>query len=227
MLSFWAQVPVRFPHVSIDEHVVMPNHVHLEWAIKTAQAGKHVLCEKPLTINAAETQEMLDAVAKTDVLLMEAFMYRCHPQTHKLVELVRDGTIGEVLIAKHVNSQKRANIGHVAPSEPPKHLDYDLWVGPAEWREYQSNYLHYHWHWFYNFGTGDIGNDGVHDVDYARWGLGVETLPSRISAMDLSSRKKATSSSRHGRSSLSSASCSRLRAPCKSPDSCRWAANSQ
>jgi predicted dehydrogenase len=77
-------------------YIALPNHVHLEWAIKTAQAGKHVLCEKPLTINAAETQEMLDAVAKTDVLLMEAFMYRCHPQTFKLVELIRDGAIGEV-----------------------------------------------------------------------------------------------------------------------------------
>jgi len=77
-------------------YIALPNHRHLEWAIKSAQAGKHVLCEKPLTVNAAETQEMLDAVAQTDVLLMEAFMYRCHPQTSKLVDLIRDGAIGEV-----------------------------------------------------------------------------------------------------------------------------------
>ena len=77
-------------------YIALPNHVHLKWAAKTAQAGKHVLCEKPLTVNAAQTQELLDAVAQTDVLLMEAFMYRCHPQTTRLVELIRDGAIGEV-----------------------------------------------------------------------------------------------------------------------------------
>jgi predicted dehydrogenase len=77
-------------------YIALPNHVHLEWAVKSAQAAKHVLCEKPLTINAAETEEMLAAVGQTDVLLMEAFMYRCHPQTAKLVGLIRDGAIGEV-----------------------------------------------------------------------------------------------------------------------------------
>ena len=94
--------------------------------------------------------------------------------------MLREGVIGDVLIAKHINSQKRSNIGHRRPSMAPDHIDYDLWVGPAEWRPYQSNYVHYHWHWFYNFGTGDIGNDGVHGIDVARWGLGVETHPSFV-----------------------------------------------
>ena len=76
----------------------LPNHLHLEWTIKAARAGKHMLCEKPLTVNAAETELALAAVREAHVFLMEAFMYRCHPQTHKLVQLIRDGAIGEVRV---------------------------------------------------------------------------------------------------------------------------------
>jgi predicted dehydrogenase len=76
----------------------LPNHMHLEWTLAAARAGKHILCEKPLTINAAETEQMLSAIKEADVFLMEAFMYRCHPQMTKLVELIRDGTIGEVRV---------------------------------------------------------------------------------------------------------------------------------
>ena len=83
-------------------YVSLPNHMHLEWTAKCAEAGKHVLCEKPLTLNAPEAEDMLRSVGQHDVFLMEAFMYRCHPQTTKLVELVRAGTVGEVrLIQAH------------------------------------------------------------------------------------------------------------------------------
>jgi predicted dehydrogenase len=76
----------------------LPNHLHLAWTIQAARAGKHVLCEKPLTVNAAEAEQMLAVVGAADVFLMEAFMYRCHPQTDKLIELIRDGAIGEVRV---------------------------------------------------------------------------------------------------------------------------------
>ncbi|NCO37597.1 MAG: gfo/Idh/MocA family oxidoreductase [Armatimonadetes bacterium CG_4_10_14_3_um_filter_66_18] len=76
----------------------LPNHLHLEWTTKCAEAGKHVLCEKPLTVNHAEAMRMVDAAKASDVFLMEAFMYRCHPQTAKLVELIRDGAVGEVRV---------------------------------------------------------------------------------------------------------------------------------
>jgi predicted dehydrogenase len=79
-------------------YIALPNHVHLEWAVKTAQAGKAVLCEKPLTVNAAEAEQLFAAVEDTGVFFMEAFMYRCHPQTARLVELIRDGAIGEVRV---------------------------------------------------------------------------------------------------------------------------------
>jgi len=74
----------------------LPNNLHLEWTVKAARAGKHILCEKPLAVNAGEAEQMIAAIKETDVFLMEAFMYRCHPQTTKLIELIRDGAIGDV-----------------------------------------------------------------------------------------------------------------------------------
>jgi predicted dehydrogenase len=86
-------------------------------------------------------------------------------------------------VAKAWNSQRRGTIGKQKPSDPPPHLDYELWLGPVTPRPYQSNFLHGVWRWWYDFGCGDIGNDGVHDIDIARWGLGVQTHPTRIAAL--------------------------------------------
>ena len=77
----------------------------------------------------------------------------------------------------------RKDIGHLKPSAPPAGVDYDTWVGPAEWMPFQANRFHYDWHWWYNFGCGDLGNDGIHEFDYALWGLGVDTHPSMVSAV--------------------------------------------
>jgi predicted dehydrogenase len=156
------------------------DHWHAPAAILACKAGKHVYVEKPCSHNVREGRLMVEAARKHNRVMQHGTQSRSSPSRQKAVEILRSGAIGEVLIAKHVNSQRRANIGHRSPSEPPPHLDYDLWVGPAEWRPYQSNFVHYHWHWFFNFGTGDIGNDGVHGIDVARWGLGVETHPSFV-----------------------------------------------
>ncbi len=86
-------------------------------------------------------------------------------------------------MAKGWNIQRRNNIGHADPLSPPAGVDYDTWVGPAEMMPYQSNRFHYNWHWWHNFGTGDIGNDGAHEMDMARWGLGVKGLPSSVMAV--------------------------------------------
>ena len=76
-----------------------------------------------------------------------------------------------------------SNIGKVKPSDPPANVKYDDWVGPAPFVPFQTNRLHSSWRWFYNFGTGDMGNDGVHDIDVGRWGLGVDTHPTTITAL--------------------------------------------
>jgi predicted dehydrogenase len=79
-------------------YIATPHPMHAEWAVKAAHAGKHILCEKPLTVNEAQARQVIDAARQNDVFLMEAFMYRCHPQTHKLIELIRGGIIGEVRV---------------------------------------------------------------------------------------------------------------------------------
>ena len=94
--------------------------------------------------------------------------------------MLHDGIIGDVLIAKAWNIQRRSNIGHMQPSSPPDKFDYDLWTGPALEMPFQKNRHHYTWHWWYNYGTGDLGNDGVHEFDMARWGLGVDSHPSNV-----------------------------------------------
>ena len=97
--------------------------------------------------------------------------------------MLRDGIIGDVLVCKAWNIQRRRNIGHAQPSDPPAHVDYDTWIGPAEQVPFQPNRFHYDWHWWHNFGTGDIGNDGTHEIDIARWGLSAQGLPSTASAI--------------------------------------------
>jgi predicted dehydrogenase len=108
---------------------------------------------------------------------------RSTEHVRRAMELLHNGAIGEVLVSKAWNSQLRSNIGHSKPSDPPPHLDFDLWLGPAPAVPYRANLLHAVWRWWYAFGTGDMGNDGVHDLDIARWGLGVEKHPNKIAAL--------------------------------------------
>jgi predicted dehydrogenase len=130
-----------------------------------------------------EGRLMVEAARKNNRIVQVGTQSRSSEHIMRAMQLVREGAIGEVLVSKAWNSQLRGNIGRAKPSEPPKNLDYDLWTGPAPMRPYQSNLLHGSWRWFHAYGTGDMGNDGVHDIDIARWGLGVETHPTTIAAM--------------------------------------------
>lgn len=126
---------------------------------------------------------MIEAARKNKVVMQVGTQTRSTAHAIKAMQKLKTGVIGEILVAKAWNSQRRGSIGKQKPSEPPPHLDYDTWVGPATFVPYQSNFLHGVWRWWYHFGCGDIGNDGVHDIDVARWGLGVETHPTRIAAI--------------------------------------------
>lgn len=160
--------------------VATPDHWHTPAAILACDAGKHVYVEKPCSHNVREGRLLVEAAARNNRLVQHGTQSRSIPQLAEAFQKLSEGAIGRVLAAKTINSQLRANIGRTSPSTPPESLDYDLWVGPAPMVGYQPNLLPYHWHWFYPFGTGDIGNDGVHHLDVARWGLGVESHPSRI-----------------------------------------------
>lgn len=169
---------------SVDAVVVStPDHWHAPAAIMACDAGKHVYVEKPCSHNLIEGRLLVDAARRNQVVVQHGTQSRTNPFIVNAIQLLREGAIGEVLMAKAWNVQRRKNIGHHSPSTPPATLDYDTWVGPAEMVPYQTNRLHYNWHWWYNFGTGDIGNDGAHELDIARWGLGVTGLPSSVSAM--------------------------------------------
>jgi predicted dehydrogenase len=169
---------------SVDAVIIAtPDHWHAPAAILALDAGKHVYVEKPCSHNFRESQLLLDAAARSERVVKHCTQQRSAPRMLEAVKMLRDGVIGDVLIAKAWNVQLRPNIGHSQPAEPPSSLDYDLWVGPAEYMPFQANRLHYDWHWWYPFGTGDVGNDGAHEIDLARWGLGVDTLPTDIAAV--------------------------------------------
>jgi hypothetical protein len=96
------------------------------------------------------------------------------------MQLLRDGVIGDVYMAKGLCFKARDSIGRKTNSPVPKGVHYDLWLGPAPWRPFNENRFHYNWHWFWDYGCGDIGNQGVHEMDTARWGLGKNTHPKKI-----------------------------------------------
>lgn len=168
---------------SIDAVVIAtPDHWHTPAALLALQAGKHVYVEKPCSHNFRESQLLLAAARDSKLVVQHGTQQRSSPRTREAMAMLREGVIGRVLIAKAWNVQFRPNIGHVQPSSAPTTVDYDLWVGPAGFLPFQANRFHYNWHWWYPFGTGDIGNDGAHETDMARWGLGVDTLPSKVVA---------------------------------------------
>lgn len=162
--------------------VATPDHWHAPAALLALAAGKHVYVEKPCSHNLREGRWLVEAARRTGLVVQTGTQSRSGLHVKRAMELLRDGAIGEVLVSKAWNSQRRRDIGREQPSAPPPELDYDLWLGPAPEVPYQANRLHYGWHWFYAFGTGDFGNDGVHDVDLARAGLGMETQPARVMA---------------------------------------------
>ncbi len=163
--------------------VATPDHWHAPAAIMACEAGKHVYVEKPCSHNLHEGRLLVEAARRNNVVVQHGTQSRTSPLVVGAIQMLRDGAIGDVLMSKGWNVQRRVNIGHAKPSSPPNGVDYDTWVGPAEFVPFQSNRFHYNWHWWHNFGTGDIGNDGAHEIDIARWGLGVEGLPSSASAI--------------------------------------------
>ena len=157
-----------------------PDHWHAPGAILAADAGKHVYVEKPCSHNVREGRLMIEAAKRNKVVMQVGTQSRSTAHIQQVVDKLRNGIIGEVLAAKAWNSQLRANQGKEADSEPPPQLDYEQWLGPVPKVPFKKTYHPAHWRWFHHFGAGDFGNDGVHDIDIARWVLGVEQHPNRI-----------------------------------------------
>ncbi len=163
--------------------IATPDHWHAPAAILAADAGKHVYVEKPCSHNLREGRLMIEAARRNKIVMQVGTQSRSTAHVMQAIKRLQEGAIGTVLAAKAWNSQLRGNIGRAKPSAPPPQLDYDLWLGPAPYVPYQRNLLPGIWRWWYAFGVGDIGNDGVHDIDLARWGLGATGHPSTVTAL--------------------------------------------
>jgi predicted dehydrogenase len=159
--------------------VVTPNHWHALASIWAMQAGKHVSVEKPCCHNFFEGQKLVEAAEKYKVIVQDGAEQRSNPCARSMAEYLHKGNLGEVYMAKGLCYKWRDTIGKTPDESAPPGVDYDLWLGPAPKRPYSKNRFHYNWHWNWDYGNGDIGNQGVHEMDIARWGLNV-TLPVKI-----------------------------------------------
>lgn len=168
---------------SVDAVIVAtPDHWHALAAILACDAGKHVYVEKPISHNIREGRLLVAASERNKTLVQHGTQCRSTSMMIEAVKALREGIIGDVLVAKAWNIQRRSPLPAGQDTAPPAGFDYDSWVGPATMIPYRTNRVHQRWTMWYHFGVGEAGNDGVHDIDYARWGLGVETHPTKISA---------------------------------------------
>jgi predicted dehydrogenase len=162
--------------------IATPNHWHSLMGIWGCQAGKDIYVEKPCSHAWWEGRQLVEAARKYDRIAMHGTQGRAAEGYLEGVRKLREGVIGEVYMARGLCFKRRDTIG-VAPVEPvPAGVHYDLWTGPAPLKPFTRNRFHYNWHWIWDTGNGDLGNQGVHEVDLARWGLGVK-LPNKVSAV--------------------------------------------
>ena len=163
--------------------IATPDHWHAPAAILGCAAGKHVYVEKPCSHNAREGELLIQAARKYRRVVQHGTQRRSWPSHIEAIQALREGAIGKVLSAQaYYLFSDRPTIGHGKVAPVPEHLDWSLWQGPAPEREYRDNVVHYNWHWFWHWGTSELGNNGVHVIDVARWGLGAET-PVQVSSM--------------------------------------------
>ena len=160
--------------------ITTPNHWHALSTIWACQAGKDVYVEKPASHNIFEGRQMVAAARKYNRIVQVGSQSRSIAHKMRAVQLLRDGVIGQVYHARGLCYRRRFSIGHT-PEEPvPAGLDWDRFLGPAQYRPYSKNRFAYNWHWFWDTGNGDIGNQGIHEMDICLWGLGRGGWPQSV-----------------------------------------------
>ena len=171
--------------------IAIPHHWHSLAAIWACQAGKDVYVEKPCSHNIFEGRQLVEAANKYGRVVQHGTQIRSSEGIQEAIRKLREGVIGDVYMARGLCYRWRGSIGKGQAVDPPATLNWDLWQGPAQERQYRDYvpkngdygvYVHYNWHWCWDYGNGDIGNQGVHQMDVARWGLGVD-LPSKVTSM--------------------------------------------
>jgi len=168
---------------SIDAiSIATPNHSHTLQTIWACQAGKDVYVEKPCSHNMFEAKQIVAAARKYNRMVQQGSQSRSSVALREAVQKMNEGVIGDVYLSRGLCYKWRNTIGHTPVSDVPAGVDYDLWLGPAPKTPFTKNHFHYNWHWFWAYGNGDLGNQGIHEVDIARWGLGVK-FPTKASAI--------------------------------------------
>ena len=160
--------------------IATPNHWHSLATIWACQAGKDVYVEKPISHNVLEGRKAVEASRKYNKVVAAGTQCRSQKGIQDAIAFLRAGKIGQVYMAKGLCYKPRASIGQKPEGPVPEGLDYDLWTGPAELKPFNPNRLHYNWHWVWNTGNGDLGNQGIHQMDLARWGLGKSEFPRTV-----------------------------------------------
>jgi predicted dehydrogenase len=185
--------------------IATPNHWHALATIRALQAGKHVYVEKPSSHTVWEGRKMVEAAARYNKVVQVGTMNRSRPAVRDAIKFIQEGGIGKVYMARGLCYKRRASIGKypdgpMGPGETYKlnvessaaepaydeqylsKVDYDMWLGPAAKRPFNRNRFHYNWHWHWDYGNGDSGNQGPHQFDIARWGIGKQEHPRKVSS---------------------------------------------
>ena len=160
--------------------IVTPNHWHALMGIWACQAGKDVYVEKPCSHNIFEGRKLVEAARKYGRIVQHGTQRRSDPQWIRLTNDVRNGKYGKLLVSYGYASRSRRSIGIKEPQEPPRELDFDSWLGPAPVQPFRTNLAHYNWHWAWDFGNGEIGNMGSHQLDVCRWAMPVGASPKSV-----------------------------------------------
>jgi predicted dehydrogenase len=160
--------------------IATPNHWHSLLGVWACQAGKDVYVEKPVSHNIWEGRQFVRAARKYGRMVQSGTQARANPDVIDAVSWVRGGNLGKIRYAQGTCYNPRMSIGKVGKGKIPPGLDYDLWTGPAPLKPLARQNLHYDWHWIYDYGNGDLGNQGIHEMDIARWFLGYSALPPRV-----------------------------------------------
>ena len=158
--------------------IATTNHWHSLITFWACQAGKDVYVEKPCSHNVFEGRKCVEAARKYKRIVQHGTQSRSGGFA-KMAAIVKSGKYGRLLVSKGYCCKPRWSIGFKPIKTPPPHLDFNLWLGPAPLQPYHDNLVHYNWHWFWDFGNGDMGNQGVHEMDMARWPMGA-TLPRSV-----------------------------------------------
>lgn len=162
--------------------IATPDHGHAVQCQAACAAGKDVYLESPVTHTLEEGERVLETASRSQRIVQVGLQQRSGVHFTSAVEYLRSGGLGKVALAKAWTAHQRKSIGHKGNALPPADVDYAAWLGSAPQRPFNPNRFHYNWHWFWDYGSGELGNWGVHLLDLARWGLGVE-YPESVAAV--------------------------------------------